>query len=381
MKKIVIAIDFTGIAMLLFIINAFSQKTPMVNWTLYNILPPQSGTEHPGLAGPIVGVLQDDLFIGGGANFPDGLPWDGGKKKYHAQGYILDKKNNWKMLNANCFPAPIAYSAFVSFQDQIIYLGGERDTGVVDDIYSISHSGFTKKVSFHWKGRLPKPMTNLSAATWGKFLFIAGGENAEGVSNSFYRAEINDIGMVWKPLSDIPHPVSHAVLLTHPDLPLMYLIGGRSKKKGEISTVYKSVYEFDILNNFWTEKESMPIPLAAAAGEWLDKVNFLLCGGDDGTTFNKVEKLLLDIETEKDESRKKSLIKSKNKLQIEHPGFNQKMYVFNTKSNSWATIGTLPFQSVATTPMIRNGKSLYIVSGEIKPGIRTNKIYIGKIKS
>ena len=33
-----------------------------------------------GVAGPFAGVSHDVLIVGGGANFPNGAPWDGGAK-------------------------------------------------------------------------------------------------------------------------------------------------------------------------------------------------------------------------------------------------------------------------------------------------------------
>jgi len=36
-----------------------------------------------GVAGPLAGVDRGMLLVGGGCNFPDSMPWAGGKKKYY----------------------------------------------------------------------------------------------------------------------------------------------------------------------------------------------------------------------------------------------------------------------------------------------------------
>ena len=38
------------------------------------------GTPNLGVGGPLIGVLGNRLVIGGGANFPDGAPWQGGSR-------------------------------------------------------------------------------------------------------------------------------------------------------------------------------------------------------------------------------------------------------------------------------------------------------------
>ena len=51
-------------------------------WEKVAELPRLNGQAHPGLAGCYAGHHQGVLLVAGGANFPDGMPWDGGKKQY-----------------------------------------------------------------------------------------------------------------------------------------------------------------------------------------------------------------------------------------------------------------------------------------------------------
>jgi len=44
-------------------------------------LPSLNQTKSLGVAGPVVGIINDQLVVAGGSNFPDSLPWMGGKKK------------------------------------------------------------------------------------------------------------------------------------------------------------------------------------------------------------------------------------------------------------------------------------------------------------
>ncbi|MDA7694707.1 hypothetical protein N8817_07980, partial [Flavobacteriaceae bacterium] len=42
-----------------------------------------------GYAGMMGGAIQDLLIAAGGANFPNGLPWEGGKKEYYNTLYLF----------------------------------------------------------------------------------------------------------------------------------------------------------------------------------------------------------------------------------------------------------------------------------------------------
>jgi hypothetical protein len=49
------------------------------------------------VAGPFAGTSGGALIVAGGANFPDKMPWDGGKKIWHDTAFVLDKTNGaWR---------------------------------------------------------------------------------------------------------------------------------------------------------------------------------------------------------------------------------------------------------------------------------------------
>src|SRR5687768_12914680 len=67
-----------------------------IGWSVPATLPPPEGaTLQPGMAGASAGVHNDVLLIAGGANFPDGMPWEGGQKKHHNDVYVLQRDSQW----------------------------------------------------------------------------------------------------------------------------------------------------------------------------------------------------------------------------------------------------------------------------------------------
>ena len=52
-----------------------------INWeSLPDIPSANKETVQKGLAGPLAGISSNVLVVAGGANFPDLLPWEGGRK-------------------------------------------------------------------------------------------------------------------------------------------------------------------------------------------------------------------------------------------------------------------------------------------------------------
>src|SRR5690625_2784600 len=60
------------------------------DWSVAGEIPDSS----IGLAGPVTGVTNGVLLVGGGSNFPEAAPWNGGAKKFYKKIFIFDKKGD-----------------------------------------------------------------------------------------------------------------------------------------------------------------------------------------------------------------------------------------------------------------------------------------------
>ena len=59
--------------------------------------------------------------------------------------------------------------------------------------------------------------------------------------------------------------------------------------------------------------------------------------------------------------------------------WNKKILIYNAKSNSWKSIGEVPFDAPCGAGVVLDGEKIYSINGEIKPGTRTNRTYVGTI--
>ena len=369
-----------------FTVSTYAQKAKRkaMSWKIAAQLPaPGEQTKALGFAGPVAGMHENKLIVAGGANFPDAMPWNGGKKKYYDDVYVYSKKGNKLVLCKQTYklPSSLAYSANCSTAQGIIVAGGENENGISKKVYLLRWDKKTDAIIIDRLPDLPLALTNASITVNGDIIYIAGGETATGVSDKFYSLDLNNIPQGWKQLPDLPQPVSHAVLAGQASKKFssIFLIGGRKKNASGISDLYSPVFKFDIQKKQWEEKKSLPQALSAGTGLSSGENGILIFGGDKGETFHKTETLIAAINAEKNESKKQELIQQKNQLQETHPGFSKEVLLYNIETDEWKAIGEIPFSSPVTTTAIRWGNDVIIPSGEIRAGVRTPQILSAKL--
>lgn len=364
---------------------SLTPKTGVANWHMAGELPPAAGQHQAlGLAGPLTGIVHNLLIVGGGANFPDSMPWLGGKKKYYDEVYIFRKDGNGGFLlrKKARLPRPLAYTANVTTSDGLICAGGENDNGLSRKVLRLRWHTGGDSLAVSYLPDLPLALTNAALVAVGRVLYLAGGETENGVSKEFFSLNLDRPSEGWVPLPDVPHPVSHAVMVvqSNGDQPCIYLIGGRKRNPGSISDVYTSVYEFNPKKRQWRDRHPLPYALSAGTGLAVGTTEILLFGGDRGVTFHKTEQLIAAIASEKDEHRKAELNEAKKALQSSHPGFSPEVLRYHTAEDAWSVVDSIPFEAPVTTTAIRWGNEVILPSGEIRAGVRSPKLLVGRLK-
>lgn len=367
-----------------FTVSTYAQKAKgnVLYWTIAAELPPPDGeTRSLGFAGPVAGVYNDCFIIAGGANFPDSMPWQGGKKKYYDEAFIYTKSRKDLALHKIArLPFSIAYAANCSTPMGIVYAGGENENAISNKVGLLQWDKTNDTLIVKELPVLPVALTNASAIFHKGVVYLAGGETSKFTSATFYSLDLNNSWEGWKQLAAIPKPVSHAVLAIAEKngRSYVYLIGGRKKNTNGISDLYNSVFKFDILTNHWEEKASLPYALSAGTGIAAGPNAILMFGGDKGETFHKAEIMIAAINAEKDEVKKKKLIEEKNKIQATHPGFSREVLMYHVDSDEWKGAGYIPYESPVTTTAVKWNDSVIIPSGEVRAGVRTPQILSGK---
>ena len=364
-------------SLMFFTATIYAQKKQelKLQWTIAAELPvAKNGQSSLGFAGMVAGVYENKLIVAGGANFPDAMPWKGGKKKYYDDVYVYAKKGNRIVLQTQTkLPVNLAYAASCSITEGIVVAGGENENGISNKVYLLKVAN--REITVSALVDLPFEITNASITVVGNKIYLAGGETATEASKQFLFLDLDNTTKGWQQLPQLPQPLSHTLLLANSNE--IYLIGGRKKNSNGISDLYSSVFEFNIQTNHWTEKQPLPYALSAGTGAVYQN-KLLLFGGDKGATFHLTEELIAAIISSGNENEKQRLTEEKAKLQASHPGFSSEVLAFDIANNTWQSISNIPYATPVTTTAVQWNDCFIIPSGEIKAGVRSP--YILRVK-
>ena len=317
-------------------------------WNNELILPPSSGMfPNKGLAGAYCGLVGNRLVIAGGANFPEQYPWDGGHKVWWSTLYSYDKVTGRWEVYEDFLEQPLAYGLSLQVKDGVLCIGGNNADSCYKDVFLITERGGKLKINKDYYPSLPVPLSNLSGGQIKGKIYLTGGQESmspEQSSHHFFVMDMSRPSDGWKALPSWPGPtLAYSVCVPHDEK--LYLFGGRSFGEGKGLEVHTEGYCYDPETQNWSVLEGT-FPVMAGNGISYKEDNILFYGG--------VESIIPGS--------------------VSHPGFSRKVLKYDLRKNTIEEIGESPYPIGVTTSMVSDGDVQYIVSGEVKPGIRTPHI-------
>lgn len=325
-----------------------------------------------GLAGSFFGKQGDWFILAGGANFPNGKPWEGGVKTFSKEIFVFSENNNKFQVVATSdnLPTGIAEGAYVSTSTGMLCIGGQTPDRLSNQVLLLNYNGADVTVETY--PELPFAIKNAAAAIVGSNVYLVGGQTDKGQSvNQFLMLDLNSLNKGWQVLPKFPIEISAATMSAQQDGEeiSLFVFGGRAVGQDNITNFHSSVYNYKPSKQEWTTKnhirldENTPIPLSMAVSAPIGASHIALVGGDNGQVFNQVESAII----QKD-------IAARDSLWINHTGFNDKTLLYNTVTDTWFELDNTHKTSVAVSSIVSDGKQIYIAGGEIRPGVRTPEI-------
>ena len=320
-------------------------------------LPPLPDTL--GLAGPVVGVHDDLLLAGGGANFPAPV-WEH-EKQWHDRVYALDLQAddaNWKTVGR--LSEPRAYAACVSTSAGIAMLGGNDAVKTTRECWLIRLDDQGKLVQ-HRLPDLPEPRAHAQACEIGGFIYVTCGQSDAALASATSAAWRLDLRQwqaqpqktQWERLPDCPggaRTLAAVTALTDEHGTAMWLVGGRRQQAGSVQFL-REVWRFDPSAQQWQQRAPLPVPMAAGSAIAIAPRWIAVVSGDDGQLFSETER-----------------------LRERHPGFKKQSWIYDAARDQWHSGGATPINQVTTTPVALPGRFI-LVSGEVRPRVRTNQVW------
>ncbi len=319
---------------------------PVLVW---ETLPPVPG--NVGVAGAFAGVSGGVLLVGGGANFPDRKPWDGGRKVWHDAVFALETPGgSWKV--AGRLPRPLAYGVSVSINGGMLCVGG-----------SDSERHFADTFQVHWRDArieispvapLPVPLANAAGAVVSDTVYVVGGSEAPGepsASGRCFTLGFDWKALQWREIEPLPGKprILPAVGTTGGAL---YVIGGAALEPegtGARRVYLRDVWRFQP-GKGWQQCADLPRPAVASPSPVPAIGGFLyLLGGDDGSRVGF-------------------------QPATDHPGFAKSILRYDPAGDAWQVLGEVPASRV-TVPVVEWQGRFAIPSGEVRPGVRSPEVW------
>jgi N-acetylneuraminate epimerase len=384
LKVIRVLLRFTLLVFLLSCLNAIAAPTKesKITWDKKGLLPAAEGfTESIGVSGAYSGFIDDYLIVAGGANFPKGHPFfDEGKKYFYSDIFVFDVSHKQLKLVAHShLPMKAAHGATLVVGNSLYLVGGKNNAQAFDSIIELTLDSAKKPVT-KVIGALPFTWSSGGAAWQNDALYLFAGQQDGQVSNqvckySFTQAKCID--------SDTTPPVPG---LNRADFPAInhkgdfYVFGGLNLAAGKDKYVLTDAHAFDFNKARWKTLAPITVdekPFSVAGGGVASLANdqLVLLGGVNREVFNNA---IWQLSTRKGDDLT-SFKKDYFTLNTAEINFSRRQVTYNIAANSWHTLADkVPFPGGAGPLTItQNGDSLYWISGEIKPVIRSPYVYSG----
>lgn len=346
-----------------------------------------------GVAAPFAGIHDGMLIVAGGCNFPGTPAAEGGAKVYYAEAYALDITRETPAAWKGPFPlpSPVAYGTSVTTPEGIICMGGNNEKEKLSRTFRIRWNAMEENIAIDALPSLPASVDNAAGAAIGHDIYLVGG-NKNGIpSSGMFRLSLDKPEEGWIEMPPVPGPARLQAVAapgySKGKTQLFVASGYTPSIEGSEPCIQTDIMAFDPDGISWEKVANIPSHANGTSRSYIggcavamDSSHILFLGGtryDRFLTALQREKKLYTARIE----NKKTIIDSLQQASsayLSHPmqwyRFNPELYCFDTEHNTWARLGEFPQSARAGAQAVWQGNKLFVICGEIKPGIRTPEV-------
>jgi N-acetylneuraminic acid mutarotase len=335
-------------------------------------LPPAPGqTRQAGQAAPFAGVHGDALIVGGGANFPQAMPWDGGANIWWDDVFVLERgAGAWRTGRTFKLPRPLAYGFSFSTPEGVVCVGGGDAAQCYADVFLLAWDAQKKEVTTTALPPLPAPLAFMAGAQLGSLIYVLGGQREMkpgAPTRTFWSLDLARRERAgefkWEELPAWPGP-ARIVPVAAALGGRVFLLSGREPQPGRAARILTDAFAYDPAARTWRTFTAPPRAMMAATAAAVGDEIWVF-GGDDGRIFSQLEAFDLGL---------RSPPAGKREILEAHPGFARDIVAYDPRRDAWRTVARSPEPLPVTTIAVPWGGALVLPSGEVRPGVRTTAV-------
>ena len=343
--------------------------SPALAWQSMGTLSPAEGqTENIGVAGLLQGTFGDYIIVGGGANFPDGGPLTGGAKVTYPDVYVLHATEAGLIETDHAqMPYPVGYGVSVTTSDGVLYFGGSTDESGARAVTRLTAPN--GKLRTETLPALPFALQNGVAAYDKDTVYLGGGKQDGVLSKKFYTYDIKTGTLTSLP--DFPGEAREQSVAE-------FLDGRFCVFSGGANVAYTDGYAYDPKTQTWASVAAPNVngtlvSLLGARAVRLNEDEMLVVGGFDREIYDWAVSNLNTLQGEEKDAFRTHYFT----MQPEDYHWNREILVYSAMADAWRTVGQLPFPAPCGEALVIARGALFSISGEVKPGVRSPRLYRG----
>ena len=343
--------------------------SPALAWQSMGTLSPAEGQkENIGVAGLLQGTFGDYIIVGGGANFPAGGPLTGGAKVTYPDVYVLRAAEAGLTETDHAqMPYPVGYGVSATTPDGVLYFGGSTDESGARAVTRLTAPN--GKLRTETLPALPFALQNGVAAYDKDTVYLGGGKQDGVLSKKFYTYDIKT-GMLTS-LPDLPGEAREQSVAEFLDGRFYVFSGGAN-------VAYTDGYAYDPKTQTWTSVagpnvNGTPVSLLGARAVRLNADEMLVVGGFNREIYDWAVSNLNTLQGEEKDAFRAHYFT----MPPEDYHWNREILVYSAKADAWRSVGQLPFPAPCGEALVIARGALFSISGEVKPGVRSPRLYRG----
>lgn len=192
----------------------------------------------------------------------------------------------------------------------------------------------------------------------------------------FYMLDLADVAKGWQKKASFNGPArSGATASVIGDE--IYVFGGSGKVTSTDAApiLFDTVYRYDVAANSWSQANtSAPVGLLGAASYSPDGKQVVFFGGYNKGYFDQY---LHDVMTTDKSAKPQAWQKIVDDYMGMKPAdykWNRQVVSYKPETGQWGELGVSPYLPNCGSALVANGATATLISGEIKPGLRTAEV-------
>ncbi|MUJ65552.1 N-acetylneuraminate epimerase [Brucella abortus] len=232
--------------------------------------------------------------------------------------------------------------------------------------------------SEHWPD-LPVGIKNGAAARIGNMAYVGLGS----AGTDFYALDLNNPSKGWVKRANFIGPATNGAAMAAAGGKIFAFSGnGKATPDAKSPIIFDTAYVYDPGSDGWSKLDTQtPVGLSGANAVGLADGRIAIFGGYNKELFDKYLADVGAIDKDKEPEAYRNLVDSYMGMKPEAYRWNDEVLVYDPAGNNWGSLGANPFLPNCDPAMATMGEGDFLlVSGEIKPGLRTPEAKLVKIR-